>query len=197
MTSNILKHDFKISRIVRNERNKHSSFVVWLTGLSGSGKSTLASALEQQLFGHGLNVYILDGDNIRLGINKDLDFTVEGRKENIRRVAEISKLMMDVGIIVITSFISPFKEDREIAKSIIGSADFIEVFVNCPFGVCEKRDVKGLYAKARSGDIKHFTGISSAYEAPEHPDVIINTDGTSVGRCIENIYQVIDKKIRL
>ena len=196
MKQSISRQEFKISRALRNARSKHASFVLWFTGLSGSGKSTLAGALEQKLFELGLNVYVLDGDNMRLGMNKDLDFSDAGRKENIRRVAEIAKLMMDAGIIVITSFISPFTEDRAIARGIIGADDFAEVFVNCPFGVCEKRDVKGLYARARKGEIKNFTGISSLYEAPQHPDITVNTNEMEVEECLEKIYNSIDKRIK-
>ena len=154
LTKNIQGQKFKIARSHRNKLNRHQSFVIWFTGLSGAGKSTLANGIEQALFAKNIRCYALDGDNVRLGINSDLDFTTEGRNENIRRVAEIAKLMADAGLIVIMSLISPFREDRQKAKSIIGEEYFIEVFVDCPLEVCEERDAKGLYKKARQGTIK-------------------------------------------
>lgn len=197
MDNNIIEHKFGITRSERNQQNKHNSFVIWFTGLSGSGKSTLANKLEQKLFENGYKVYVLDGDNVRLGINKDLDFTAQGRKENIRRVAEIAKLMMDAGLIVITSFISPFRADRKSAREIIGTDNFTEIFVDCPFEVCEQRDVKGLYAKAKAGEIKHFTGIKSNYELPENPDITVHTDKNNEAECMEIIYHVIEQKIKI
>lgn len=192
---NLVRHNFKINVYDRIKRNGHRSFVIWLTGLSGSGKSTLAGAIEQALFEKKINTYVLDGDNTRLGINKDLSFTDTDRKENIRRVAEIAKLMTEAGLITITSFISPFREDRNFAREIIGENNFIEVFVNCPLEECEKRDVKGLYAKARTGEIKNFTGISSNFEKPEHPDIIVNTNIDSIEICLRQILKAIEKKI--
>ena len=189
--------EFKISRIQRNEQNKHTSFVVWFTGLSGSGKSTLANGLEQMIFKTGAKCYALDGDNVRLGINSDLDFSSVGRKENIRRVAEIAKLMTDAGVIVIASFISPFKEDREIARKIVGKENFVEVFVDCPLDVCEDRDTKGLYKKARQGMIKEFTGISSPYEAPENPDVTIHSDSMTLEDSVMQIFDYVDRKMKI
>ena len=174
-TKNIKAQQFKISEIHRNKQNNHASFVIWFTGLSGAGKSTLANALEQKLFNKGIRCYTLDGDNVRLGINKDLDFSESGRRENIRRVAEIAKLISDAGVIAIASFISPFNEDRENAKRIIGESKFIEVYVDCPLEICEQRDTKGLYRKAKKGEIKDFTGISSPYEVPEDPFMVVNS----------------------
>ncbi|MDP4285478.1 MAG: adenylyl-sulfate kinase [Bacteroidota bacterium] len=196
-TKNISAQSFKISRSHRNLQNHHTSLVIWFTGLSGSGKSTLANGVEQKLFSNGIKCYALDGDNVRLGINKDLDFSDTGRKENIRRVAEIAKLMADAGLIVIASFISPFKEDREIAKKIIGEDHFIEVFVDCPLEVCEQRDVKGLYKKARQGTIKEFTGISSPYEAPDHANITIHSNNAGPGESIQQIMSYLENKMQI
>ncbi len=159
----------------RKDRNGHKTFVIWLTGLSGAGKSTLADRLEQYLFEEGKQVFVLDGDNVRNGINKGLGFSKEDRKENIRRVAEIARLFCDAGMIIITAFISPYISDREMAKQIIGEENFVEVFLDADIRVCEERDVKGLYAKARTGHIKEFTGVSDVYEVPVRPSLTINT----------------------
>lgn len=171
----IIPHQHKLNRASRNLLHGHRSFVVWLTGLSGSGKSTLANLLEQALHEQGVHTYILDGDNIRTGLNQDLDFSEAGRVENIRRISEVAKLFVDAGVVVITAFISPYISDRQLARNLAGTDSFVEVFVNCPLDVCEQRDVKGLYAKARAGMIKDFTGINSPFEAPEHPEVIVYT----------------------
>lgn len=171
----LVKQHFNTTRTDRNLLNNHKSCVLWFTGLSGSGKSTIANEVEKQLFQQGKRVYTLDGDNIRLGINKGLGFTAEDRAENLRRIAEIAKLMVDAGIIVIAAFVSPLKEDRALVEAIIGEEDFVEVFVNTPLEECEKRDVKGFYAKARKGEIKNFTGISAPYEAPEYPKINLPT----------------------
>lgn len=191
----IIPHQHEVNRDLRNSRNGHSSFTVWFTGLSGSGKSTLASLLEKQLFEEGRQVYILDGDNIRTGLNKDLDFTDEGRKENIRRIAEVARLFNDAGVVVLTAFISPFREDRELARSIIGSDHFIEAWVNTPLEVCEARDVKGLYKKARNGEIRHFTGIDSPFEAPEKPDVVLPTHLADTGHCLNSLATYIKPRL--
>lgn len=195
-TENLTVQQFKISRLHRNTQNNHHSFVIWFTGLSGSGKSTLANGLEQTIFKKGLKCYTLDGDNVRLGINSDLDFSSFGRKENIRRVAEIAKLMADAGVIVIASFISPFKEDRELARKIIGDDGFVEVFVDCPLEVCEQRDSKGLYKKARQGIIKEFTGISSPYEAPENADITVDSHRAGLDECVLGIFEQIETRIQ-
>ncbi len=194
---NIHFQKFNISRPLRNRQNRHTSFVIWFTGLSGSGKSTLANGLEELLFKRGIKCYALDGDNVRLGLNNDLDFSGEGRSENIRRVAEVSRLMTDAGVVVIASFISPFKEDREIAKTIIGENNFIEIFVDCPLEICEQRDSKGLYNKAINGDIKEFTGISSPYEKPENPYLTIPSDTMSAREGVDHIFKNIEKRLRL
>ncbi|MBS1516799.1 MAG: adenylyl-sulfate kinase [Bacteroidetes bacterium] len=168
----------QIHTVTKHERNKllgNRSFVVWFTGLSGSGKSTLANETEMRLNELGYLTYILDGDNIRGGLNKDLAFGEEDRRENIRRIGEVSKLMVDAGVIVITAFISPFREDRDSVRKMLGKNEFIEIFVKCPIDKCEERDVKGLYKKARNGEIKNFTGIDSPYEEPENPEITVDT----------------------
>ncbi len=194
---NIIYQNFKINKIDRNKENGHNSLVVWFTGLSGSGKSTIANALQNKLFTDKIHCFTLDGDNTRLGINSDLDFTDLGKKENIRRVAEICKLMNDAGIVVIASFISPFVEDRMQAKAIIGPENFIEVFVDCPIEVCESRDVKGLYAKARNNEIKNFTGISSPFEVPLHPEIHVKSNLQSIEDCVKQIDQLLKEKLKL
>jgi adenylylsulfate kinase len=179
-----VNHIYPITtRVSKGEREKlfgQKSKLIWFTGLSGSGKSTLAVQLESQLFERGFKTYLLDGDNIRSGLNKDLSFSDEGRVENIRRIGEVSKLMLDSGVIVLSAFISPFNADREQVRQIVGEENYIEVFVDTPIEVCEQRDVKGLYRKARAGEIKNFTGIDSPYERPERADVIVHTDRMSV-----------------
>ncbi len=184
----------------KKDRNKllgNRSFVVWFTGLSGSGKSTLANNLETKLYNEGILTYILDGDNIRHGLNKDLGFSEDDRKENIRRIGEVSKLMIDSGIIVLTAFISPFREDRNTVRELLGDNEFLEIYVKCPVEICEKRDVKGLYKKARNGEITQFTGIDSPYEAPENPEYIIDTQNTSLEKSAEDLYKFIKKKLSI
>lgn len=184
-------------------RNDKESFlnqkakVLWFTGLSGSGKSTIASALEKLLFSNGYMVNVLDGDNTRTGINKNLGFSLEDRNENIRRVAEVSKLFLDCGIISINSFVSPTIEIRQMAKDIIGADNFFEVYVNTPLEICEARDVKGLYKKARAGEIKSFTGIDSPFEAPVNPDLEIKTENQTVEQSVEEVYEAILKHISI
>jgi len=184
---NLFAYAGKVSRSQREALNGAPAFTIWLTGLSGSGKSTIASELEVWLHQQGLRTYIIDGDNTRLSINSDLSFSAEDRAENIRRVAEISKLFNDAGIIVIASFISPFAADRESARNIIGPSSFLETFVDASIDTCKSRDTKGLYRLAQEGKIKEFTGISSPYEPPLHPDIHINTDAGSVQSCITKI----------
>lgn len=168
---------------------RQRSRVLWFTGLSGSGKSTIAQGLESKLYEAGFFTQVLDGDNIRTGINNNLGFSMEDRVENIRRVAEIAKLYLNTGVITIVSFISPTREARAFARSIVGEADFLEIYVNAPLEVCEARDVKGLYQKARRGEIKDFSGIDSPYEAPDEPDLEIRTDELSIEEAIERIYE--------
>lgn len=192
---NLRPENFSIIREQKEKFNGHKSFVVWLTGFSGSGKSTIAKALEVALFNKGVRSFCLDGDNTRLGINKDLGFSSVDRTENIRRVAEMVKLFLESGTIVITSFISPLISDREMAKNIIGNADFLEVFINCPIAICEQRDVKGLYAKARRGEIKDFTGIDSPFEAPLKADIELLTNQNSIQECVEIILEKISGRL--
>ena len=193
---NNLKHQaYQIDRFTYEKRNGHRGIALWFTGLSGSGKSTLANGLHKKLIELGMHSIVLDGDNTRLGINKDLGFSNEDRIENIRRVAEITKLFVESGHIVITAFISPFKENRKHAKGIISENDFCEVFIDSSIETCEKRDVKGLYKKARSGEIKSFTGISSTYESPKKPDVCVKTDYKPIEESIDYLYNEIKSKL--
>jgi adenylylsulfate kinase len=176
---------------------KQRSVVIWMVGLSGSGKSTIAKALEQDLYERGHLTQLLDGDNLRTGINNNLAFSEADRTENIRRSAEVSKLFLNCGIITICSFISPTKEIRQSAKNIIGEKDYFEVFVNCPFEICEQRDVKGLYKKARNGEIKNFTGLDAPFEAPENPSIELRTDLKDLESCKEELVQAILKRIKI
>lgn len=191
---NIFWQVSQISKRHRQELNRHKSFILWFTGLSGAGKTTLAVKLEQKLFEKGVRTYILDGDNVRHGLSKDLRFSNQDRIENIRRIGEVSKLMLDAGLVVLTAFISPFKSDRQIGRSLVESDEFIEIFVKCPLEVCEARDPKGLYKKARNGEIKKFTGIDSAYEEPVNPEIVLLTDKHSVEECVNQIIDYIKSK---
>ncbi|MGB1076927.1 MAG: adenylyl-sulfate kinase, partial [Bdellovibrionales bacterium] len=191
---NITEQHLTISRKQRALQKSQKPCTFWMTGLSGSGKSTIANALEQALFEKGFHTIILDGDNVRHGLNKDLGFTEHQRAENIRRIAEVSKLMMDAGLIVIVSFISPFEAEREMAKRIIGEEDFVEVYIDAPLEVAEKRDVKGLYKKARAGKIPNFTGISSPYEPPRTPDLRLRTEKATVEENAQEIISYIKEK---
>lgn len=193
----VKSQSYQVKRSDYENRNRHRGLALWFTGLSGSGKSTLANALHKKLFDEGMSSVVLDGDNTRLGINKDLTFSNEDRIENIRRVAEITKLFVQTGHVVITAFISPFKENRSTAKVIISNEDFLEVFIDSSMKICEERDVKGLYRKARLGEIKDFTGISSPYEAPEKPDIHINTNKYSITECATFIFEEISTKLEL
>ena len=183
VTKNIYIHEHRVPRGVKEKRNQHKSRVIWFTGLSGSGKSTVANATEKYLHDMGLQTYILDGDNVRMGLNKDLGFSHEDRTENIRRITEVANLFADAGTIVLTAFISPYREDREKAREIISTDDFIEVFVSADLSVCESRDPKGLYKKARAGEIKGFTGIDAPYEEPLNPELIVETDKNDIEAC--------------
>ncbi len=188
--------DRLLQRSDREQRLQQRSKVLWLTGLSGSGKSTIAQSLERRLHNEGFFAQVLDGDNIRSGINNNLGFGLDDRRENIRRIAEIAKLYLQSGVITLNSFISPTREIRDYARSIVGPEDFIEIYINAPLEVCEKRDVKGLYQKARKGEIKGFTGIDSPYEAPESPALEIRTDELSLEESVERIFQHIQAIIR-
>ncbi|WP_414707470.1 sulfate adenylyltransferase subunit CysN [Rhodoferax sp. UBA5149] len=188
---NVHKQALSVTRAARERLNGHPGRVIWFTGLSGSGKSTIANALEIELHAQGLRTYVLDGDNVRQGLNKDLGFTDADRVENIRRIAEVAKLMMDAGLIVMTAFISPFRREREMARELIGSENFLEVYVSTPLDVCEQRDVKGLYKKARSGLLPNLTGLNSPYEAPEHPDLELNCSILPTGLVVKKMLDAI------
>ena len=175
--------------------NGHQSFLIWFTGFSGSGKSTIANKVESALHKRNIRTYALDGDNIRNGINKDLGFSPGDRSENIRRIGEISNLFIDAGIIVLAAFVSPYKKDRESVKSIVGKNNFVEVYINTSLEECEKRDVKGLYKKARKGEIKDFTGINAPYEAPESPDIEIKTEQLNIDQSVTKIMDYISHKL--
>ena len=194
---NIIPHSFHIDREERNKLNGHNSFVVWFTGLSGSGKSTLANLVEKKLFEAGIKTFSLDGDNVRSGLNKDLKFTQEDREENLRRIAEVAKLFIESGTLVIASFISPLKKDRDYLKSIIGLENFIEVFVNTSLEECERRDVKGLYKKARAGEIKNFTGIDAPYENPGNPDLEVKTEKETLEDALKRIVLHLEDKLKI
>lgn len=189
-------HDRLVSRAEREERNGHKACVIWLTGLSGSGKSTLAEGLERKLFAEQVQVVVLDGDNIRTGINNNLQFSDADRVENIRRIAEVAKLFVQAGQVVVSSFISPTVAIRQMAREIIGPDDFVEVFVDAPLEVCEARDVKGLYKKARAGEIQEFTGITSAYESPPSPDLHLETGHQSLEVSSDELLAFVRQKIR-
>jgi adenylylsulfate kinase len=193
----IIPHSHAISRADRIAQQEHPSLVIWFIGLSGSGKSTLASELERRLFEMGKRTCILDGDNVRSGLNKDLDFSDSSRKENIRRIGEVANLMLDAGIITLTAFISPFEEERQMVKKLVGADNYLEVFVNCPIEECEKRDVKGLYAKARRGEISNFTGITSPFEEPQAPDVKVPTHQLSVEEGVDLVLELLKKRWKL
>jgi adenylylsulfate kinase len=192
--TNIVWHRGAITREDRQQLNGHRGCTVWLTGLSGSGKSTIAVDLEKRLLERGVRTYILDGDNIRHGLNKNLGFSPEDRTENIRRIGEVAKLFGDAGLVALTAFISPYRADRDQVRAIMQPGDFIEVFVDCPVEVCEQRDVKGLYKKARAGEIKEFTGISAPYEAPAKPELVIETSGQSVEKSALQILAYLERQ---
>ena len=191
-----VKQNYNITKSQRELLHGHKAYLLWFTGLSGSGKSTLANLVEMALHQQGLSTYILDGDNIRQGINKDLSFAPQDRSENIRRIAEIGNLMLDAGVVTLAAFVSPYINDREAVKQIVGPDNVIEIYVNTSLAECELRDVKGLYKKARSGEIKNMTGISAPYEAPINPDLEIITDGQSIEESVENIINFTTKKLK-
>ncbi len=194
MSTNLTWHESIVRKAERAERKQQKPCVIWFTGLSGSGKSTLANALERALFERGHHSYLLDGDNVRQGLNSDLGFSDEARVENIRRIGETAKLFVDAGLIVMTAFISPFRTERELARNLVEEDEFIEVHVSASLDVCEERDPKGLYKKARAGEIPNFTGIGSAYEAPENPDLLVDTGKNDVGTCAEQLVDYLAKK---
>jgi len=192
---NIFKQNFQVNRFSRAKKLNQKPKLIWFTGLSGSGKSVISDALENMLFEKGFSTYSLDGDNIRLGLCRGLGFSLEDRTENIRRIAEVANLMLDAGLIVLASFISPLKSQRDLVKEIVGEENFVEVYISTPLEECEKRDVKGLYKKAHNREIKNFTGISSVYEPPEKPDLIIDTTDISIKESIQQIYNQIKNQI--
>jgi adenylyl-sulfate kinase len=191
MTGDLTPVSHQVTAAERGERSGHGGAVVWLTGLPASGKSTLAMALERRLFDRGWNAYTLDGDNVRHGLNADLGFSAKDRQENIRRVGEVAALFADAGIICIAAFISPFAEDRARARAAAGSRRFLEVYVRSPLAVCEARDPKGLYRKARAGELREFTGIDSPYEPPETPDLVIDTSAAGVDACVAKLFDAV------
>lgn len=197
MGSNIIPHSYKVS--VENRRNisGHNSFLIWFTGLSGSGKSSIANALEQALHEDGISTYTLDGDNIRKDLNKDLSFSPEDRTENIRRIAEVAKLLIDAGVVVLAAFVSPYAKDRANISQIVNPENYVEVFVDTSIDECERRDVKGLYKKARAGEIKNMTGVSAPYEKPKTPDFHIETEKMSIEDAVKLILNTLRTKLKI
>lgn len=194
LNENLHWHSQNVTKRDRQFLHGHQSYVLWFTGLSGSGKSTIANALESKLYQLGLSTYLLDGDNVRHGLNSDLTFAKKDRKENIRRVGEVCKLFVDSGIIVLSAFISPYRDDRNEVRSLLNKKEFIEIYVKCPLEICEQRDPKGLYKLAREGKIKDFTGISSAYEIPLQPELILDTEKNSISKNVDEIIQYLLKE---
>lgn len=193
-SQNITWHDSEVTKTERQAQNGHKSVVLWFTGLSGSGKSTISVALEKALFERRIHAYRLDGDNIRHGLNNNLGFSPEDRKENIRRIGEVSKLLADAGLITLTAFISPYREDRDRVREILEDGEFIEVYAKASVETCEQRDPKQLYKKARAGEIKNFTGIDAPYEAPEHAEIVVDTETTSVAEAVQQILNYLEDK---
>jgi len=192
--TNVVWHHATVTRSRREQLNRHNSVILWFTGLSGAGKSTLAHAVEEALHQTGRRTFVLDGDNVRHGLCGDLGFTDADRQENIRRVAEVAKLMLEAGVITLTAFISPFTAERNLARSLVPHGDFIEIYCSCDLAICEQRDVKGLYKKARRGEIEHFTGISSPYEAPEKPELLIDTGISTLQDCVEQVLTLLRQR---
>ncbi len=191
-STNIVWHHSTVSRAARAHQRGHRSAILWFTGLSGAGKSTLANAVNSALFEQGLACYVLDGDNVRHGLCKDLGFSDADREENIRRIGEVAKLFVDAGVVALTAFVSPFKADRDKVRALVDPGDFIEIFCAADLGVCEERDTKGLYAKARAGEIKEFTGISSPYEAPDNPELRIDTGSQDLDACVAQVLAYLE-----
>jgi adenylylsulfate kinase len=192
--NNVHWHDTTITKEQRQRLTGHKSFTLWFTGLSGSGKSTLANRLDQRLYESNIKSYVLDGDNIRHGLNKDLGFSPDDRQENIRRIGEVANLFVDSGTVVLTAFVSPYQSDRQLARELLSHDEFIEIYVKCALEECEKRDPKGLYEKAREGKIPEFTGISAPYEAPENPELIVSTDELSIPEAVDKIFNYLKNR---
>jgi adenylylsulfate kinase len=193
-TPNTVYHNATVNRERRNQLNKHKSAVIWFTGLSGSGKSTLAHSVEEEVHNLGCRTFVLDGDNVRHGLSSNLTFSDDDRKENIRRIGEAAKLMMEAGVIAITAFISPFREDRDNVRQLLPKGDFIEIYCKASLEICELRDVKGLYRRARAGEIKNYTGIDSPYEAPDNPELVIDTDSESLEESTTKVIGLLKSK---
>lgn len=190
-SSNTVWHHATITRADREKLHQHKSVIIWFTGLSGSGKSTLAHAVEDYLHNVGISTFVLDGDNVRHGLCSDLTFSDSDRVENIRRIGEVAKLIIEAGVITLTAFISPFKSDRNGARNLVPHGDFLEIYCQCPIETCEKRDVKGLYKKARAGEIPFFTGIDSPYEAPDNPELVVNTHEQSLAESVQAVINLL------
>lgn len=193
-SSDVVWHHAVIQRVHRERQNRHKSFVLWFTGLSGAGKSTLAHAVEERLYQMGMHSYVLDGDNIRHGLNGDLGFSLEDRRENIRRIGEVAKLFVDAGVVVMTAFISPLRADRERVRNLLMPGDFLEIYCHCPLEICQERDVKGLYRRAAQGEIKEYTGISSPYEAPQAPELTVDTAERSLDECVDKVLGLLESR---
>jgi len=197
MEKNIVKHSYSVNLDSRKKLKQHQAILLWFTGLSGSGKSTIANSVEQELHKNKVHTYTLDGDNIRKGLNSDLSFSPKDRKENIRRIAETAHLMIDAGLVVLAAFVSPYINDRDHIRNIVGDDNMVEIYINTSIEECERRDVKGLYKKARKGEIKNMTGISAPYESPLHPDIQINTEEITVVDATKQIINFINPKLIL
>jgi adenylylsulfate kinase len=189
-STNTVWHNATVTRQRREQLNGHKSALLWFTGLSGSGKSTLAHIVEEQLYRRGCGTIVFDGDNVRHGLCSDLGFSLTDRAENIRRIGEMSKLFLEAGVIALTAFISPFRKDRELVRRLVGTDNFIEIYCDCPIEICEARDVKGLYKRARAGEIREFTGISSPYEAPENPDLVLDSGRAPLETCVQAVIEL-------
>lgn len=189
--ANVCWHQAKVTRQNRATLNGHKSLILWFTGLSGAGKSTIAHAVEEKLYHMGCRTFVFDGDNVRHGLCADLGFSVQDREENIRRISEMAKLFNEAGVIALTAFISPFRADRQKARTLVADGDFIEIYCRCSLAVCEQRDVKGLYARTRAGEIKEFTGISSPYEEPEQPELVLDTDKLPLEDCVARVVNLL------
>lgn len=195
--NNVVWHKPEVTRQLRNLLNGHKSLVVWFTGLPSSGKSTIAHTVEKKLYEKGIRTYTFDGDNVRHGLCSDLGFSEKDREENLRRIAEVIKLFLDAGIVVLAAFVSPFKKHREKVRQIVGQEDFIEIYCRCPVEICEMRDPKGMYKKAKAGEIKEYTGVSAPYEEPETPDLIIDTHLLALEDSVEKVFRFIEERLSL